>query len=225
MKAEWPPAPLIPQLKKLGRLKWPLFYNTDTKKINIMTFIFFSVEDSPQWNKWKLVKEKCINAYFFVSWLMMNWSLLKYLGLVLVHILVYVCIMFALLVVIVEGVHGLLVLPVHPAFFTETHSTTKLSHDTNCLHKFGKKHWSISLNCLKTTFVIYKLCTHITSKFPALFTTRKIWSPRMWIQISWAKLENITSSMNISVSVTAERFSWQQLPWSNGTYMFCFVII
>lgn len=33
---------------------------------------------------------------------------------------------FALLVVIVEGVHGLLVLPVHPALFTDTHNKTNL---------------------------------------------------------------------------------------------------
>lgn len=45
----------------------------------------------------------------------MKWFLLEYL----VHRLV--C---ALLVVIIEGVHGLLVLPVHPAFFTETQSRT-----------------------------------------------------------------------------------------------------
>lgn len=32
--------------------------------------------------------------------------------------------MFALLVVVVEGVHGLLVLPVHPALFTESHNRT-----------------------------------------------------------------------------------------------------
>lgn len=33
--------------------------------------------------------------------------------------------MFAVLVVIVEGVHGLLVLPVHPAFFAETHTHSR----------------------------------------------------------------------------------------------------
>lgn len=81
----------------------------------------------------------CINAYFFVNCLMMNWSLWEYLGPVTVHRPGYDGQMFALLVVIVEGVYGLLVLPVHPALFTETHSATKLSHTPTVFTSLGKK--------------------------------------------------------------------------------------
>lgn len=98
----------------------------------------------------------------------MKWFLLEYL----VHRLV--C---ALLVVIVEGVHGLLVLPVHPAFFTETQSrTNSVSTTPTYFCKFGEKKWSIStLNCLKTTPVIHldKLCTHIIPMFQ-MFKPREI---------------------------------------------------
>lgn len=114
----------------------------------------------------------------------MKWFLLEYLVPVLVHILVY-----ALLVVVVEGVHGLLVLPVHPAFFTETQSrtnsvTTTPTYFANLGEKIEHFHIKLFKNTfVSKTFVIHldKLCTNIIPMFQ-MFKPREI---RNFIEGSW----------------------------------------
>lgn len=78
-------------------------------------------------------------VYILVLYLHLGFKMMSLVP-VLVHILVYTGYrqMLALLVVIVEGVHGLLVLPIHPAFFTETQQQKKtVTKKMFC--KFGVK--------------------------------------------------------------------------------------